>query len=92
MAYSSEWKKRVFETHEIQVLVKPRSSIEWEYSGARLPPGHQYPRGRHASETAPPTAHFKTPEDAEAAGWGEGGSWRCNWRSAGAIGQVKSCR
>lgn len=32
MAYRSEWKKKVFDTHEIQVLVKLRTPIEWEYT------------------------------------------------------------
>lgn len=72
MAYSSEWKKRVFETHEIQVLVKPRTSIEWEYTVRVCRPGTNIRAAGTLVETAPPTAHFKTPEEAEAAGWERG--------------------
>ncbi|MGO4302659.1 MULTISPECIES: hypothetical protein [unclassified Cupriavidus] len=72
MAYSSEWKKRVFETHEVQVLVKPRSPIEWEYTVRVCRPGTNIRAYGTLVETSPPTDHFKTPEDAEAAGFARG--------------------
>ena len=55
MAYSSEWKKRVFETHEIQVLVKPRSPIAWEYTVRVCRKGTNIRAASTMVETAPPS-------------------------------------
>lgn len=72
MSYSSEWKKRVFETHEIQVLVKSRSPIEWDYTVRVCRKGTNIRAASTLVETAPPTEHYKTPEAAEAAGFARG--------------------
>ncbi len=72
MAYSSEWKKRVFETHEIQVLVKPRSPVEWEYTVRVCRKGTNIRAASTLVETAPPTEHYTTPEAAEIAGFARG--------------------
>ncbi|RZT42588.1 hypothetical protein [Cupriavidus agavae] len=72
MAYSSEWKKKVFDTHEIQVLVKPRTPIEWDYTVRVCRKGTNIRSAASLVENAPPTDHFKTPQDAEAAGFARG--------------------
>lgn len=72
MAYSSEWKKRVFETHEIQVLVKPRSSIEWDYTVRVCRKGTNIRAASTLVESSPATEHYKTAEEAEAAGFARG--------------------
>ena len=72
MAYSSEWKKRVFETHEIQVLVKPRSPIAWEYTVRVCRKGTNIRAASTMVETAQPSERYGTPEEAEAAGFARG--------------------
>lgn len=72
MSNSSEWKKRVFETHEIQVQVKPRSPIEWDYTVRVCRKGTNIRAASTLVETSPPTDHFKSPEQAEAAGFARG--------------------
>jgi len=72
MSYSSEWKKRVFETHEIQVLVKPRSPIEWDYTVRVCRKGTNIRAADTLVETSPTSEHYKSPADAEAAGFARG--------------------
>lgn len=72
MAYRSEWKKRVFETHEVQVLVKPRSQSEWEYTVRVCRAGTNIRAASTMTETSAITDHFRNPEDAEAAGFARG--------------------
>jgi len=72
MTYSSEWKKRVFETHEIQVLVKPRSPIAWEYTVRVCRKGTNIRAASTLVESAPDSEQYKTPEEAEVAGFARG--------------------
>ena len=72
MAYRSEWKKKVFDTHEIQVLVKLRTPIEWEYTVRVCRKGTNIRAAGTLLQSSPPSEHFATPEDAETAGFARG--------------------
>ncbi|CAG2127872.1 hypothetical protein [Cupriavidus plantarum] len=72
MAYRSEWKKRVFETHEVQVLVKPRSENGWEYTVRVCRAGTNIRAAATLTESSAITDRFRTPEEAEAAGFERG--------------------
>ncbi|MEN7531218.1 MULTISPECIES: hypothetical protein [unclassified Cupriavidus] len=72
MAYSSEWKKKVFETHEIQVLVKPRNPVDWDFTVRVCRKGTNIRAASTLVENAPASAHYKSPEEAEAAGFARG--------------------
>lgn len=72
MTYTSDWKKRVFETHEVQVLVRPRTPTQWEYTVRVCRAGCNIRAAETLVETAAPTDHFHSPEEAEAAGFARG--------------------
>ncbi len=72
MTYQSEWKKRVYETHEVQVLVRPRTPTQWEYTVRVCRPGSNIRAAGTLVETAALTDHFLSPEEAEAAGFAHG--------------------
>jgi len=72
MGQIPDWKKKVFESHEIQVQVRQRSQSEWEYTVRVCRAGSNIRAPGTLVETAAITDHFKSAEAAEAAGFARG--------------------
>ncbi|CAG9165682.1 hypothetical protein LMG23992_00569 [Cupriavidus laharis] len=72
MAEIGEWKKKVYETHEVQVLVRHRSQSEWEYTVRVCRAGCNIRAATTLTEKSLITDHYKTAEAAEIAGFAHG--------------------
>lgn len=72
MGHIHDWKKKVFDTHEIQVQVRQRSQSEWEYTVRVCRSGCNIRAAGTLTETAQITDHFRSPEAAESAGFARG--------------------
>ncbi|MDF3839452.1 hypothetical protein P3W85_41930 [Cupriavidus basilensis] len=66
------WKKRVFETHEVQVQVRQRTPNAWEYTVRVCRPGTNIRAAGTLLESSKLTDHFATAEAAEVAGFAHG--------------------
>jgi len=72
MAEIGEWKKKVFETHEVQVLVRQRSQSEWEYTVRVCRAGTNIRAAATLTDKSQITDHYKSAEAAEIAGFAHG--------------------
>ncbi|MGO4327580.1 hypothetical protein AB4Z48_25120 [Cupriavidus sp. 2TAF22] len=72
MPYEIAWKKRVFETHEVQVLVRAKTPSAWDYTVRVCRPGTNIRAASTLVESAKPAEQYSTPEAAEAAGFVHG--------------------
>ncbi|MFJ4289993.1 hypothetical protein ACIP1U_09420 [Cupriavidus sp. NPDC089707] len=72
MTEIGEWKKKVYETHEVQVQVKQRSQSEWSYTVRVCRPGTNIRAAGTLTETSCITDHFKSAEAAAVAGFAHG--------------------
>ena len=72
MAEIGEWKKKVYETHEVQVQVRPRSQHEWEYTVRVCRAGCNIRAATTLIERSLITDHYKSCEAAEIAGFAHG--------------------
>jgi hypothetical protein len=72
MAQISEWKKKVFESHEVQVQVRLRAQSEWEYTVRVCCAGANIRAAGTVTETSKITDHYKSAEAAEAAAFAHG--------------------
>ncbi|AJG23004.1 hypothetical protein [Cupriavidus basilensis] len=66
------WKKRVFETHEVQVQVRPRTPTVWEYTVRVCRPGTNIRAAGTLLESSKVTDLFHTADAAETAGFAHG--------------------
>ncbi|CAM3329444.1 hypothetical protein [Cupriavidus taiwanensis] len=67
-----EWKKKVYETHEVQVQVRQRSQSEWSYTVRVCRPGTNIRAAGTLTETSLITDHYKSAEAALVAGFAHG--------------------
>ncbi len=72
MAEIGEWKKKVYETHEVQVQVRSRSQSEWQYTVRVCRPGSNIRAAATLTEKSLITDHYKSAEAAEIAGFAHG--------------------
>jgi hypothetical protein len=72
MAEIGEWKKKVYETHEVQVQVRLRSQSEWEYTVRACRAGCNIRATSTLIEKSLITDHYKSAEAAEIAGFAHG--------------------
>ncbi|MGH8790399.1 MAG: hypothetical protein ACREYA_35710 [Cupriavidus necator] len=72
MTEIGEWKKKVYETHEVQVQVRQRSQSEWSYTVRVCRPGTNIRAAGTLTETSRITEHYKSREAAEVAGFVHG--------------------
>ncbi|AEI76453.1 hypothetical protein CNE_1c10970 [Cupriavidus necator N-1] len=72
MTEIGEWKKKVYETHEVQVQVRQRSQSEWSYTVRVCRPGTNIRAAGTLTETSRITEHYKSREAAEVAGFAHG--------------------
>ncbi|CAG2143590.1 hypothetical protein LMG31506_02860 [Cupriavidus yeoncheonensis] len=72
MAEIGEWKKKVYETHEVQVQVRLRSQSEWEYTVRVCRAGCNIRATATLIEKSLITDHYKSAEAAEIAGFAHG--------------------
>ena len=72
MTELGEWKKKVYETHEVQVLVRQRSQTEWEYTVRVCRPKTNIRAAGTLLEKSLITDHFKSAQAAEVAGFVHG--------------------
>ncbi|WP_439685020.1 DRBM domain-containing protein [Cupriavidus oxalaticus] len=72
MTEIGEWKKKVYETHEVQVQVRQRSQSEWSYTVRVCRPGTNIRAAGTLTETSHITDHYKSAEAATVAGFAHG--------------------
>ncbi len=72
MTEIGEWKKKVYETHEVQVQVRQRSQSEWSYTVRVCRPRTNIRAAGTLTETSLNTDHYKSAEAAEVAGFAHG--------------------
>ncbi len=67
-----EWKKKIYETHEVQVQVRQRSQSEWSYTVRVCRPGTNIRAAGTLTDSSRITDHYKSAEAAQVAGFAHG--------------------